>query len=54
MFDFSKLSDMTKIANQAKQMQAQQQEYQSKQAVLLEQISGKLDKIISLLEKTHG
>jgi hypothetical protein len=51
MFDFNKLGDMTKMASQAKKLQAKQEEFQSKQLRELKEISVKLDKIIRLLEK---
>ncbi len=51
MFDFSKLSDMTKLANEAKNLQKQQEGMQKEQISLLKDISHKLDKVISLLEK---
>ncbi len=51
MFDFNKLGDMTKMASQAKKIQAKQEEFQGKQLQELQTISQKLDKIIRLLEK---
>ncbi len=51
MFDFNKLGDMTKMASQAKKIQAKQEEFQEKQLQELKEISLKLDRIIKLLEK---
>ncbi|MDP8259776.1 MAG: hypothetical protein P9L96_02035 [Candidatus Gygaella obscura] len=53
MLDFSKLSDMSKLANEAKNMQKQQEGIQREQITLLREISEKLDKVISLLRKSE-
>jgi len=51
MFDFSKLGDLSKMANQAKQLQANQEIAQKQQMELLEKISKQLQEIISLIKK---
>lgn len=51
MFDLSKLGDMTKIAGEAKAMQEKQERMSREQTDLLRNISGQLEKIISLLQK---
>ncbi len=51
MFDFSKLGDMTKIANEAKQLQARQERMMEEQINLLGKISKQLEKVITILEK---
>ena len=51
MFDMSKLGDMAKIANQAKQMQDRQEKLQQEQCDMLRKISSQLDQVISLLKK---
>ncbi len=51
MFDLSKLGDMTKIAGEAKAMQEKQERMAREQTDLLRNISGQLEKIISLLQK---
>ncbi|MCQ9205632.1 MAG: hypothetical protein NG737_04900 [Omnitrophica bacterium] len=48
MFDFNKLGDLSKIANQAKEVQQQQEHFQHKQAELLQKISNQLQELISL------
>ncbi len=50
MFDFDKLGDMSKMAKEAKEIQKQQSEFQSKQIELLKDISLKLDKLISIIK----
>lgn len=50
MFDFSKLSDMAKLAQEAKNLQKKQEEMQKQQIDLLKKISGQLEEIISLLK----
>lgn len=50
MFDFNKLGDMTKMASQAKKIQASQEEFQAKQLQELKGIAQKLDRIIELLK----
>ncbi len=51
MFDFNKLGDMTKMAGQAKKIQAKQEEFQQRQLRELKDISSKLDKVIELLKR---
>lgn len=51
MFDMSKLGDMAKIANQAKQMKAEQDRVQKEQTDLLKKIAKQLDEVLSLLKK---
>lgn len=51
MFDFNKLGDMSKMAKEAKKMQAEQGAFQSKQIELLKDISSKLDEIIDIIKK---
>lgn len=50
MFDFSKLGDMAKLANEAKHLQAKQDKFQEQQMALLRQISEKLDVIVKILQ----
>lgn len=51
MFDMSKLGDMTKLAAQAKKMQAEQDRKQREQDDHLREISRKLDKVLALLNE---
>ena len=51
MFDLSKLGDMAKIANEAKEMQARQERTAKEQTDLLRKISEQLDTVIGLLKK---
>ena len=51
MFDFSKLGDLSKVASQAKDIQAQQERSQREQLDLLKKISGQIDQVIDLLKK---
>lgn len=51
MFDLSKLGDMTKIANEAKEMQARQEKTAQEQTDLLRKISVQLETVIALLKK---
>ena len=51
MFDFSKFSDMSKIASEAKEIQKKQGEYQKRQIELLEKVSFQLEEVIRLLRK---
>jgi hypothetical protein len=53
MFDFSKLGDVTKLANEAKQVQARQQELQLEQVKLLKKISAQLDELTRLVAKNN-
>jgi hypothetical protein len=50
MFDFSKLGDLSKMASEAKQIQAKQERFHNEQIDLLKTISGQLKDIIRLLE----
>lgn len=50
MFDFSKLGDMSQIANQARQVQERQERVQQEQVALLKKISCQLDKVIEALK----
>jgi hypothetical protein len=51
MFDFNKLGDLSKVASQAKDIQAQQERSQREQLDLLKKISGQIDQVIDLLKK---
>jgi len=51
MFDMSKLGDMAKLAQEAKQIQAKQERAQSEQTELMRKISGQLAEVIELLKK---
>ncbi len=51
MFDFSKLSDMSKLAGQAKEIQKKQEKTQERQIELLERISLQLKEVIKLLRE---
>ncbi|MFH1772137.1 MAG: hypothetical protein ABH872_04900 [Candidatus Omnitrophota bacterium] len=51
MFDFSKLSDMTRMAQEAKKMQDRQESFQNEQLSLLKKISQQLDEVVSLFKK---
>ncbi|MDD3296393.1 MAG: hypothetical protein PHU64_03435 [Candidatus Omnitrophica bacterium] len=51
MFDFSKLGDLSKVAGQAKEMQAKQEASLREQTNLLRKISSQLDDIAALLKK---
>jgi len=50
MFDFSKLGDMAKMANQAKQMQQRQDKFQGQMLEVLKKISSQLDEVLTLLK----
>ena len=54
MFDLSKLGDMSKLAQQAKDMQAQQERVQNEQSELLKKMSGQLDEIVTMLKENRG
>ncbi len=51
MINFKDLGDMTKLAQQAKSVQSQQEKYQKEMIVQLKDISRKLDEVKKLLEK---
>jgi hypothetical protein len=51
MFDFSKLTEMSRIASEAKQIQQKQQAYQQEQIHLLKRMSEQLEEIITLLKR---
>lgn len=46
MFDFKNLGDMAKIANQAKELQRQQDQRQQEQMDILKRIYGTLNEIL--------
>ena len=50
MFDFSKLTDMSKLANQAKQIQEKQEGLQREQLELLKNISHQLNEVLTILK----
>lgn len=47
---FDKLGEMTKLAQQAQQIQAKQDQYQQEQLRILREISGKLSEVIQALK----
>jgi len=49
MFDLNKLGDISKLASQAKQVQAGQEKAQREQTELLRKISQQLDSVLALL-----
>jgi len=51
MFDFSKLGDLSKVADQAKKTQERQEQLQDQQVNLLKKISVQLDELISIVKK---
>ncbi|MBD3263751.1 MAG: hypothetical protein GF375_01450 [Candidatus Omnitrophica bacterium] len=51
MFDFGKLGDLSKMATEAKQIQAKQERFHKEQIDLLKTISAQLQDIINLLKK---
>ena len=51
MFDFSKLGDMSKIANQAKQSQERLENFQREQLEVLKTISNRLDEVLTILKE---
>ena len=53
MFDLSKLGDMTKLASEAKKLQAEQERGQREQIELLKRISRQLDEVLSTLRKNN-
>ncbi len=53
MFDLSKLGDMTKLANEARKLQAEQERAQREQKELLTRISRQLDEVLSILKKNN-
>ena len=54
MFDFGKLGDLSKMAGQAKEIQAQAERFQKQQLQLLEKISKQLDEVLTILKKKQG
>jgi hypothetical protein len=52
MFDMSKLGDISRLASQAKQVQASQEKAQREQTELLRKISEQLDSLLAFL--TNG
>ena len=50
MFDFKNLGDMTKIANQAKELQRQQDQRHQEQIDLLKRIANTLDQVLAELK----
>lgn len=50
MFDFSKLGDLSKMASQAKQIQAKQETLAQEQIQILREVSKQLEEVISLLK----
>jgi len=53
MFDLSKLGDMTKLASEAKKLQAAQERTQREQKELLNKISRQMDEVLSILKKNN-
>lgn len=51
MFDLGKLGDLSKMAGQAKEIQAQAERFQKQQIQLLEKISKQMDEMLSILKK---
>lgn len=51
MFDFSKLGDMAKLAQEAKEIQAKQDSFQKEQIELLKKISRQLEELLTLAKK---
>ena len=51
MFDYSKLGDLSKLANQAKDIQKRQDAQGLRQIELLEKISRKLEEILLVLKE---
>lgn len=54
MFNLKDIGDMSKIANQAKELQKQQDQRQQEQVGLLKQIAGTLDQILAELRKERA
>lgn len=53
MFDFSKLSDMSRLASEAKQIQEKQDHFQRQQLEWLQKISAQLDEVLVYLRKNN-
>ncbi|MCK9615073.1 MAG: hypothetical protein M0R48_06180 [Candidatus Omnitrophica bacterium] len=53
MFDFSKLGDMAKLANEAKQIQEKQEHLQKEQIELLKKISKQMEELINLTKNKN-
>jgi hypothetical protein len=51
MFDFNKLGDMAKLAQEAKEIQAKQDAFQREQIDLLKKISKQLEELITLTKE---
>ncbi|MFH1503856.1 MAG: hypothetical protein ABIH08_00475 [Candidatus Omnitrophota bacterium] len=51
MFDFNKLGDLSKMAGQAKQMQAKQENLAQEQIQILKKISKQLEEVTDLLKR---
>ena len=51
MFDLNKLGDMTKMAKQAREMQAERDRARKEQTDLLVRISSQLETVIDLLKE---
>jgi len=50
MFDFSKLGDLSKVANEAKKTQEKQEQLQNEQVNLLKKISAQLSELITTIK----
>ena len=50
MFDFNKLADLSKITNEARQLQERQERTAQRQTQLLEKISDQIETVIKLLK----
>jgi len=51
MFDLNKLGDLSKMANQAKEIQKNQERQQGEQIDILRKISKQLEEVVSLLKQ---
>jgi hypothetical protein len=51
MLDFGKLGDMAKLAQEAKQMQAQQEHFQKEQLDILRKISKQIDELLIIAKE---
>ena len=50
MFDLGKLGDLSKVASQAQELKAQQEDFQRKQLELLQKILSQLQEMTDLLK----